>query len=134
MADTEQHFILRVQDAELAARLRGWLRGSERDSDKLEELRLLFDDGEGPTCSADVCTGRPVCVPIQSAQHALQQQSTANCRRCCHEATQAAAAASLEHNLGSKPPGCSGRSVDCHTSCNNLGQSLVNTRHQPPTS
>lgn len=104
MADTEQHFILRVQDAELAARLRGWLRGNERDSDKLEELRLLFDDGEGPTCSVCVCTGgRPVCAPIQSAPAA--EQSTANCcRRRRHEATtQTATAASLDQNLGSKP-------------------------------
>lgn len=46
MAEGEQHFILRVQDAELAGKLRGWLRDSDRDSDKIEELRLLFDDGK----------------------------------------------------------------------------------------
>jgi hypothetical protein len=45
MAEAEQHFILRVQDAELASKLRGWLRDSEKESDRIDELRLLFDTG-----------------------------------------------------------------------------------------
>jgi hypothetical protein len=39
----EQHFILRVQDAELASKLRGWLRDSDKPSDKIGEIRLLFE-------------------------------------------------------------------------------------------
>lgn len=38
----EQHFILRVQNPELAERLRRWLR----DSENIEEVRLLFDTGK----------------------------------------------------------------------------------------
>lgn len=38
MAEAEQHFILRVQDPELADKLRGWLR----DGHTLD-IRLLFD-------------------------------------------------------------------------------------------
>jgi hypothetical protein len=45
MAEAEQHFILRVQDAELASKLRGWLRDSDKESDRIDELRLLFDTG-----------------------------------------------------------------------------------------
>lgn len=41
--DSEQHFILRVQDAELANRLRGWLRDTAHiDGD----VRLLFEQRE----------------------------------------------------------------------------------------
>lgn len=39
----EQHFILRVQDAELASKLRGWLRDSDKPSDNIGEIRLLFE-------------------------------------------------------------------------------------------
>jgi hypothetical protein len=42
----EQHFILRVQDAELASKLRGWLRDSDKPSDKISEIRLLFEQRE----------------------------------------------------------------------------------------
>jgi hypothetical protein len=40
--DTEQQFILRVQDPDLAGRLRGWLR----DKENIEEIRLLFESRE----------------------------------------------------------------------------------------
>lgn len=43
MAAEEQHFILRVQDAELAGRLRGWLRESGKESDSIKDIRLLFE-------------------------------------------------------------------------------------------
>lgn len=64
MAEAEQHFILRVQDAELAGKLRGWLRDSDKDSDKIEELRLLFDDGKW-RCRGKLST----CRQQQQLQH-----------------------------------------------------------------
>jgi hypothetical protein len=48
----EQHFILRVQDPELAGRLRGWLRESGKESDNIEDVRLLFESSaSGPACT-----------------------------------------------------------------------------------
>ena len=41
--DSEQHFILRVQNPELASKLRGWLR----DTTNIQgDVRLLFESSE----------------------------------------------------------------------------------------
>jgi hypothetical protein len=40
----EQHFILRVQNAELAGKLRGWLR----DQTTVENISLVFEECELP--------------------------------------------------------------------------------------
>lgn len=43
-SNLEQHFILRVQNAELASKLRGWLR----DQATVDDISLVFDQCELP--------------------------------------------------------------------------------------
>jgi hypothetical protein len=59
----EQHFILRVQDAELASKLRGWLRDSDKPSDKISEIRLLFEQRKHALCLMRAPTQAPPLPP-----------------------------------------------------------------------
>ncbi|KAF6262239.1 TAFII55 protein conserved region-domain-containing protein [Scenedesmus sp. NREL 46B-D3] len=71
-SNLEQHFILRVQNAELAAKLRGWLR----DQATVDNITLVFDQCANPRWGALTVDGVQHGVVLQDMPTVVESYKT----------------------------------------------------------